>query len=344
MTCKTEDRQRREYYWTNFSGSRSRQSFVQAVIRDGHDDDLRVLFDDDGLHGERHLILQNAVRRGRDALVLDWAAAQDAEIRCVLPRPERFNSRAMALKALALFPPLYLETTEATLNDEWDIREGVSVPSTFSWWTIWWAFETQDRPFFLAHRHLARQLDTFKYEAYPSDEFLDFLIETGWVNFDVLHGNSSLPRLQLALRRGLPLAKCRFLWTRESMERDAWLAKEKAIDIQAAWRKAQTLAWTAPARDWIVIMDYHGLPWTTETLRTALSDDDYAAVIWHLKQPARFLDIGHGCHELYAAPCRTIDDLLANGWLSVEPQTSVLAFRPVLPIKITLNSDRRRYF
>lgn len=329
MTCHTEDRRRREWYWRHMSGRRNQESLARAIVRYGTDAEVLGLLD--GTWGVG-FVVNLALAEGRDRVVLDSLAADGVYLPCHCLY--RFNSRAAAHAAAALIhPPEDYSSgcdgsTQVDIDTYWDFRDGLREPLVPAGSTIVWALRMENRAFLLKYKEVAASFLAVILEnaALVSDDFFEFLVESGWLPLGsgMWPSWKNLGHLQVALRRGVSLADCRILWSRHTLARDAWLAAKQNLDIAVAWRSHTVCGYAVShAREWIDVMEYHGLPWTAATLWEAISDGDYAAVVWHLKQPTRAAD-GGKIQKAGRIGDRLRDDLLANGWLTRDPLTNEL--------------------
>ncbi len=341
MTCAAEDQRRRQWYWSHMSGERTVFSYLLAIVRHGSDGDARHLMDRQPALGERYRLVDHALRCQRDDVVLHWmTSAWDAGHTWThAASPFRFNSRASSMTAIALMRPSFYWTRD-DVEEYWDVKEGLKEdPRRPMPWFIDLALEREDRAFFLKYPpgEPPMPYSLRSPERTISIDFFEFLFDRGVGITDRWVWRKSIPHLKAVMHRsGLP-AYWNIEWTPDALERDTWLAKERGWDMAEQWRLHQAYVeyHRQSARDWITIMEYHRLRWTRVTLMRAIDDGDYAAVLWHLKQPERcasaLLQV-----DMRALGTRLLEDLLANGWLEQDPLGQI-AFSPRLPKSFALS-------
>lgn len=331
MTSRVEDRRRRAWYLSRMSGERSRWSYTKAITRYGPDHEARALFNYTISSTDRRLLVREALRHQRDAVVLDWLADDTHTAIMILNDPFVFNSRQAALTAVRWLNAQW-PWSETAVNEYWDVKEGLMEPTELKPWLIPWAIEHEKRELLLAYR-TRESLIVSQLPPSISPEFLKFLIDADYAHPHNIGRSPWLPHARVAARYLRRPGDIPILWRSDTLERDACVAKEQGYDIVVRWRMAlDDLFYSdAPARDWIVVMEYHGLRWPRATLLRAIDDGDYAAVVWHLKRPERCAS-AHLQVDMCAQGTRLLDDLLANGWLERDPMGqiafSALSIRP----------------
>ncbi len=337
MTCRAEDKRRREWYWSRMSGVRSRESYVRGILRDGSDNDARDLFDHALIGRDYPFLVEDALSYRRDVVVLDWIAAMPARATTIVKNPLQFNSRLAAVRALGLLkraPPQDI----CAINEYWDVKEGRTEPVEINEWLVPWAIEHEKRDLLLNFRRDHRMNAGWDIPAGVSLDFVEFLIDAGYIRGDVAMRWRFLPHLKIAVRHFGTISPW-IMWRSDTLERDAWVAKERGYNMVEGWRDrcADIQREGAPARDLIAVMEYHGLPWTRTTLLKSIDDRDYAAVVWHLKRPTL---CAHTWLRIDVAGWRSrlLDDLLAHGWL-VRDAAGQLAFSALLPETFVLNVE-----
>ncbi len=356
MTCRTEDQRRREWYWQHMSGSRSSRSWKWAIACYGTDIDVLLLLRTTYRSQDIKQTLLRLLVDRHDSMVLAWLSGTDMIGHG--PSPLEFNSRSAAKAAELLYRYSGVACCSASdIDAYWDFRDDGIEPLALTPNIVVWAIHTENRAFFLKHRDEAPNYYASVDQEGVSDDFYKFLIENGWIDLGsaAWKNQQTLGHLQLALHHGMPLINCRCHWSRRSMARDAWLAKKLAWDLPDLWRQytrqhqarpARVLIGqytrqhqARPARVLIELMEYHHLPWTGSTLAAAINEGDYAAIVWHLKQPTRAVDLtGRIDYPACAMTGRLVEDLIANHWLTIDPDTCKPTFHTLVQKEVTLRS------
>lgn len=323
MTCSTEATWRKDWYTSHFSGPRRWRDYAMATVTMRNEAMLLATLtaaDVDWPYWARYKLCRRALRFGWDAVVIRWLRGRSMELsfyqRCKLlwTSSSRRYARSLGRVLGAVAGSLAREL--ADIMAFWDFRENQNMTwnGAFRLEVIKWASRHEDMDF------ISRRLN------WPADELVPISKHSSLAFIQQLYAAGlrpycrhriyeySLPVMQLLVQHEHRLDPRDV--ASAGLDAAIWAVSRGMITVEQIQEDMPCRR--ESAKHAIDLVEYFRLP-PARVLGLALNNRDYCAVIWCIKNLARFHDDPPAyTPEIENGNLR--DELIKNGWLRQESQ------------------------